>query len=113
MHIKDFVLQNKLWWGFADWDFLEEIDKHCYNEFWVDVWGEIMEWVEHIHDLFRNYFNLIKEKREEYIEEQEGEKVELELDNFFNYLDSHIDLSWDYHWSDTKEEAYETRKEKK
>jgi hypothetical protein len=112
MHIKDFVLQNKLWWGTLDWELLEEISEHVYMEFWVDIWGDLIEWVEHIHDIFYNLFYLIKEQREEYIKEQEGKEIELELDMYFNYLDSDMDASWYYYWSDTKEEFYKKRKER-
>ena len=45
---------------------------------------------------------------EEYISDQEDDdKIIDQLDYFINGSDSHIDRTGKYHWSMTKEEAYE------
>jgi len=113
MHIKDFYLSEKTGGCSRDWDYLEDILDHLYNEWGIDLTQEELKEWNHIADGFYFAHNEIKQAMSEYLSKELGEEVSLDFDMYFNYLDSKLDDKGIFNWFDDKEEVLKTYKEQK
>jgi len=113
MHIKDQVLQSIFGGGYLDWDFLENIVETKKIDIDEEDIIDINDNKGNFNYLLDFAFREIQREWEEFISEQEGEEIELELEMFTNFLDSHIDNEGVYDWEDTPAQAYEKYLEKK
>lgn len=109
MTILEFVIWEKFGGGPTDWELADEICNHIYEKFGYDLETTDLQDVNDFSSLLAMMFDIIVRQWETYISAQEGKDVDLNLEYFINFLDSHIDFGADgygLHWSDTSEEAY-------
>lgn len=102
-HIKDFILNVHFEGDYGDWEFLEEI----MNFHDIDLSEDEAVHIRHFSELMLYTFDIIVGRWERYIASEVGYDVDLSLEYFLNYKDSHIDVMGKYHWNDTLEEVLE------